>query len=65
LGKRGFGGLWARRRFDDSVWAVHSVGRRDECLRFSVVCHCYRTITTQGERRGKRVRQKRGEEKKD
>src|SRR5260221_1241375 len=26
LGERGFGGLWARRRFDGCVWGVHSVG---------------------------------------
>jgi len=58
LGQRGFGGLWARRRFDGSVRAVHSVGRRDECLRFSVVCHCYRTITTHGEWGGKTQRGK-------
>ena len=28
LGERGFGGLWARRRFDGSVRAFHSVSRR-------------------------------------
>ena len=28
LGKRGFRGLGARRRFDGSVWVVHSVGER-------------------------------------
>jgi len=28
LGKRSFGGLRARRRFDGSVWVVHSLGER-------------------------------------
>ena len=41
LGERGFGGLWARRSFYGCVWVVHSRDRNVQCLRFSVVCHCY------------------------